>query len=65
MLVVGAEVRTKPDNLRFAREDNAWDLFAAWFINKNLSATAAYLNLGRIAGQTSQSGVYLSLQAGF
>ena len=62
---VGAEYRTKPDNLRFAREDNAWDLFAAWFINKNVSLTAGYVDLGRIAGQASQSGVYVSLQAGF
>lgn len=64
-VAVGGELRTKPDNLKFAREDNAWDLFAAWFINKNLSATLAYANLGHIAGQTSQSGVYVSLQAGF
>lgn len=64
-LAVGGEFRTKPDNLRFAREDNAWDLFGAWFVNKNLSATLAYVRLGRIAGQTRQSGVYLSLQAGF
>ena len=64
-LAVGGDYRTKPDNLRFAREDNAWDVFAAWFLNKNLSATVAYVNLGRIAGQSSQSGVYFSLQAGF
>ena len=62
---VGAEIRTKPDNLKFAHEDNAWDLFAAWFITKNVSATLAYANLGHIAAQTSQSGVYFSLQAGF
>lgn len=64
-LAVGGEFRTKPDNLRFAREDNAWDVFAAWFLNKNFSATLAYVQLGRIAGERNQSGVYLSLQAGF
>jgi hypothetical protein len=64
-LAFGAEFRTKPDNLRFAREDNAWDVFAAWFLNKNLSATLAYVQLGRIAGERNQGGVYLSLQAGF
>lgn len=64
-LAVGGEYRTKPDNLRFAREDNAWDVFAAWFVNKNLSATLAYAQLGRIAQQKSQGGVYFSLQAGF
>lgn len=62
---VGAEFRTKPDNLRFAHEDNAWDLFAAWFISKNVAANAGYANIGRIAGQTDQSGLYLSLQVGF
>ena len=62
---VGAEYRTKPDNLKFAREDNAFDVFAAWFISKNVSATLAYANLGHIAGQASQNGVYASLQLGF
>ena len=42
-----------------------WDVFAAWFIDKHVSATLAYVQLGRIAQQPSQSGVYLSLQAGF
>lgn len=62
---VGGEFRTKPDNLGFAREDNAWDLFGAWFISKNVAATVGYANLGRIGGQTSQSGLYFSLQVGF
>lgn len=62
---VGGEFRTKPDNLGFAHEDNAWDLFGAWFVSKNIAATAGYANLGRIAGQSSQSGLYLSLQVGF
>ena len=64
-VAIGGEFRTKPDNLKFAREDSAWDLFAAWFINKNVSTTLAYANLGRIAAQSSQSGVYFSLQVGF
>ena len=64
-LALGAEYRTKPDNLGFAHEDNAWDVFGVWFLNKNLSATLAYVQLGRIAGQPDQGGLYLSLQAGF
>ena len=64
-LALGGEYRTKPDNLRFAHEDNAWDLFAAWFLNKNVSATLAYVQLGRVVGQHDQGGAYLSLQAGF
>ena len=64
-LALGAEVRTKPDNLRFAREGTAVDAFAAYFLTKNLSATLAYVGLGDIARQRGQNGVYVSLQAGF
>ena len=61
---IGAEFRTKPDNLSIAREDNAFDVFAAYFITKNVSATVAYVNLGNIVIHDNQQGVYLSLQAG-
>ena len=61
---VGAEYRTKPDNLSIAHEDNAWDLFAAYFLNKNLSLTVAYVDLGNIVIENHQHGVYASLQAG-
>ncbi|MDX2224994.1 MAG: DUF3034 family protein [Rhodospirillaceae bacterium] len=64
-LAVGAEFRTKPNNLAFAREQDAFDLFAAYFLNKNLSLTAAYVDLGDVALQGGQKGVYLSIQAGF
>ena len=64
-LVVGAEYRSKPDNLRFAREDDTYDLFAAYAFNKALSLTVAYVDLGSIATFTGQRGAYLSLQAGF
>ncbi len=64
-LAIGAEFRTKPDNLRFAHEGPAFDAFAAYFINKHLSATLAFVSLGPIARQKDQNGVYLSLQAGF
>lgn len=62
---VGAEYRSKPNNLGIAKEDGAWDLFAAYFLNKNISLTAAYVDLGNIVIKDSQHGVYLSLQAGF
>jgi hypothetical protein len=62
---VGGEFRTRPDNLRFARENHAYDLFGAWFVNRHLSVVLAYVDLGKIADQGRQSGVYLSLQAGF
>ena len=63
--VVGAEYRTKPSNLAFAKEDDWMDLFAAYAVNKNLSVTAAYVDLGDIATFKKQRGLYLSLQAGF
>jgi len=64
-IVVGAEVRTKPNNLGFAKEDDWYDVFAAYAINKHLSATLAYADLGSIATFNNQRGVYVSLQAGF
>jgi len=64
-LAAGIEYRTKPDNLGFAKEDNAYDAFVAYFLNKNLSVTLAYVDLGDIALQGRQNGVYASLQAGF
>ena len=64
-LIVGAEYRTKPDNLRFAHEDDWADAFAAYALNKTLSATLAYVDLGDIATFRRQRGVFVSLQAGF
>ncbi len=64
-LAFGAELRTKPDNLRFAHEGPALDAFAAFFVNKHLSVTLAYVDLGPVANQGRQDGAYLSLQAGF
>ena len=63
--VVGAEYRTKPDNLGFAREQNAYDAFIAWAPNKHISLTLAYVALGDIATFTNQRGAYVSVQAGF
>ena len=63
-LVIGAEYRTKPDNVGL--KENDWlDLFAAYAFNKNISATLAYVDLGDIATIKDQRGVYLSVQAGF
>jgi len=36
-LLIGAEYRTKPDNLGFAKEGDSFDLFAAYAVNKHLS----------------------------
>lgn len=64
-LLVGAEYRSKPDNLGFAREDDWFDVFAAYAVTKNLSVTAAYADLGDIATFEDQRGLYLSIQGGF
>lgn len=63
--VVGAEYRQKPDNLSALREDDAFDVFVAWFPDKRVSITGAWVMLGDIAGAPDQSGVYLSLQGAF
>ncbi|MEP7262180.1 MAG: DUF3034 family protein [Usitatibacter sp.] len=61
-LAIGIDHRWKPDNLRAFKEEDASDVFIAWFPSKNLAVTAAYARLGTIAGKPSQSGAYLSLQ---
>lgn len=64
-LVLGAEYRSKPNRLRFAREQDTADVFAAWAVRRNLSVTAAYVDLGDIATKRRQRGVFLSLQGAF
>lgn len=64
-LLVGGEMRTKPDNLRFAAEQDAYDLFAAFAAGHHLTFTAAYVDLGSIATLRGQRGAFLSVQAGF
>jgi hypothetical protein len=82
---VGIDYRRKPDNLAkfagvlpIAPESDAFDIFAAYFFNKTLSLTAAYVDLGSIANVSlaplgiarglephTQNGVFLSLQLAF
>ncbi len=64
-LALGGEFRMKPDNLAFAEEGDAFTVFGAWFPLKHVSLTAAYADLGPIALQGDQRGIYLSLQLGF
>ncbi|WP_148861000.1 DUF3034 family protein [Marinobacter fonticola] len=63
--LVGAEYRQKPDNLSFAEEEEWYDLFVAWVPDRRLAVTAAWVNLGSIAGLDDQQGAYLSLQGAF
>ncbi len=79
-LTVGAEYRMKPDNLDKSNlpngtlaEDDWWDVFIAYAPTKNVSVTAAYVNLGNIVdgsklglnGFADQQATYLSVQLGF
>lgn len=72
-LVIGAEARLKRGNLKNPalnlREQAAWDVFVAYFPSKNVSITAAYVDLGEIVGALTanrrQTGGYVSLQVGF
>ncbi|MEC4767162.1 DUF3034 family protein [Halomonas sp. CUBES01] len=63
--VVGMEYRQKPDLLGAAEEDDWQSLYSAYFFNKHVSLTAAWLSLGDIAGLASQKGAYASLQVAF
>ena len=64
-LLLGGEYRSKPDKLGFAKERDAFDLFAAYAVNSHLSLTAAYVDLGPVATFAKQRGLYLSAQAAF
>ena len=73
-LALGAEYRRKPDNLDPSllgaglKEDDWWDVFAAWAPTKHLSLTAAYVQLGRIVPAVAtrkQDGGYASAQVAF
>jgi hypothetical protein len=64
-ILLGAEYRSKPDNLRPLREDSARDVFVAWGPLRNVTLTTAWTDLGRIAGKAPQSGIFASLWVGF
>ncbi len=80
-VVLGAEYRGMPQNQLIApasgagnfstlanavSKTSAWkDVYVAWFPYKQLSLTAAYVDLGTIATEKNQSGLYLSLTTSF
>lgn len=61
-VVVGGEWRWKPDNLAAFKEEDAGDVFVAWFPSRFVALTVAYARLGSIAGKPKQDGAYASLQ---
>ena len=63
--VAGVEYRRKPDNLRFAREDDWADVFVGWFPDKRIALVAAWADLGAIATLEGQRGAYLSVQVSY
>ena len=63
--IIGAEYRARPDNISVFKEDDAKDVFIAWFPIKNVSLTAAYVDLGNIADQDNQKAWYLSGQISY
>ncbi len=79
-IAIGAEYRAMPNNLQVAGaaaglgpaglKGDAWrDFFIAWAPSKNVSITAAYVDLGRIVPGTTagraQTGAYVSTQFAF
>ena len=64
-LLIGTEYRARPNNLSSFKEDDAKDLFVAWFPTKYLALTAAYVDLGNIANKDNQNALYLSGQLSF
>lgn len=66
-VALGAEYRKNPNDLTLANQKDYSDLFVSYFVNKNISVTAAYASLGTITtlNNQSQRGYYVSLQSGF
>ena len=64
-VALGLEYKTKPDELSGLREDDWKDVFVAWFPNKNLTLSVAYVDLGSIAGRKDQNGYFFTLQGQF
>lgn len=60
-LAAGIEYRQKPDNLSAVKEDDTYNVFLAYFPNKNLNLTLAWVVLGDVAGAPDQDGLYVSL----
>ena len=63
---IGTEFRTQTNRLGgLAEEDTVVDAFIAYFPNKSISITAAYVDLGNLPLQESSSGFYLTVNGNF
>ena len=63
--LMGAEYRSKPDNLSAIKEEDWYTTFVGWFPSKKLAIVVAYVELGEVATFENQNGWYLSLQGSF
>jgi len=64
-VLVGGEFRTKPDNLGFAQENDAYDAFVAFAPLRHLTFTVAFADIGHVATFKRQRGGFFSAQASF
>jgi len=63
--VVGAEYRQKPNNLSSLKEDDWYNIFLVYIPTKDIAITSAFVELGRLAGLSRQTGGYISIQTSF
>lgn len=64
--VFGVEFRTQSDRLGgLAKEQTVKDVFVAWFPNKSLSITAAWVGLGNLPFEPDAKSFYLSVTSNF
>jgi hypothetical protein len=61
-IAIGTEYRQMPDIIPGIPEDDWKDIFVAWFPNKHINITGAWVDTGNVAGVGDQDGWYLSLQ---
>ncbi len=64
-VAIGAEFRTRPDNLSSFEENDIFDVFAAWLPTKHVAVTVAYADLGRIANRPDEEALYVSAQLSY
>jgi len=63
---IGTEFRTQTNRLGgLAEEDTVVDAFIAYFPNKSISITAAYVDVGNLPLQESSTGFYLTVNGNF
>lgn len=62
---LGFEYRQKPENLISIGESDWRDVFVGWFPNKRINVVLAWADLGSIANQPNQDGLFLSVTGNY